>query len=171
MVEDNKKVKQILEEGLSRFWKDYGKILSVKGIHTQIKVKPIFLIGNNVNPEVAKRLMLIYLMQLTADRVIAGEVKVDSEGLKIFDGNKQVMLVKDIQTIDNMKNKMTCSLGRELAKRQSKAGTQYMEHNESGVYAFGEIKQALVDFLYDEGKHESKNLLKEALLLLTATPK
>lgn len=161
-----KNASQILEKAISKFWKDYGRTLSVRGRHTQVKVEPKYIVGNRVNPEVAKRIVMIYLMQMTTDRVVQGELKVDSEGLKIFDKGKQIMQVSDIDVIDNMENKVTCKLGKELSKRHSKEGNIFLEPNDTGIYSFGEIKQALVDFMFDVGKTDSKDLLKDAVMLL-----
>jgi hypothetical protein len=166
MNDEKQKAKEILEGALKAFWKDYGRVLSYKGKHTHVKVEPKFIIGNKINPEVAKRILAIYLMQLTADKVVKGEVRIDNDGLKIFDNGEQVINIADTNIIDKMKNKVTCGLGRELAKRTSKEGSAFLPPNDTGIYSFGEIKQALVDFMYDAQKHDSKNLLKDAVLLL-----
>ncbi|MFC1559750.1 hypothetical protein ACFLZ2_04220 [Candidatus Margulisiibacteriota bacterium] len=163
---EDKRTVTKLEDSLKEFWKDYGRTLSYKGRHTQVRVEPKFVIGNKINPEIAKRIVMIYLMQMTSDKVVEGEVKIDSDGLKIFDKGKQVAHISDVNTIDNMRNKVTCQLGRELAKKENKEGSSYLSANERGIYSFGEIKQALVDFLFDAEKHDSKNLLKDAVLLL-----
>jgi len=159
-------VKQNLEDSLKDFWKEYGRVLSVRGRHTHVKVEPKYIVGNKINPEVAKRIVMIYLMHLTSDKVVSGDVRIDSDGLKIFDKGEQIINITDANTIDSMRNKVTCGLGRELSKRCGKEGKSFLKANETGIYSFGEIKQALVDFLYDAEKNDSKDLLKEAVVLL-----
>jgi hypothetical protein len=41
-----------------------------------------------------------------------------------------------------------------------------MGSGDKDSFSFGEIKQALAEFLIDEEKHDSKNMLKDAVLLL-----
>ncbi len=48
MSDNKQKGKKILDDAISHFWKDYGRILSVRGRHTHVKVEPKFIVGNRV---------------------------------------------------------------------------------------------------------------------------
>jgi hypothetical protein len=94
------------------------------------------------------------------------EIHINHEGIKIFDGGEVVLEIVNQRLVDSMKNKVTDQLGKELAMRQKKSGGAYIESKGKENFTFGEIKQALAEFLIDSEKHDSKNMLKEAVLLL-----
>lgn len=153
-----------LEQALKAFWKDYGQGVSINARHTYVTVEPKFIIGNKVNQEVARKLIGVYLSQLSSDKIVSGEIMITKEGLKIFDSGELIMEISDQKIIDSLSNKVTHDLGTELSKRQKKTGGTYVEGKES--YTFGDIKNALSEFLLDSEKHDSKNMLKDAILLL-----
>jgi hypothetical protein len=155
-----------LEKALSAFWKDYGKGISVNAKHTQVTVEPKFIVGNRINPEIAKRIIGVYLSQITSDKIVNEQIFINHEGIKIFDEGELVLEIFNQRLVDSIKNKVTDQIGKELAKRQKKEGGIYMESSEKDSFSFGEIKQALAEFLIDEEKHDSKNMLKDAVLLL-----
>jgi hypothetical protein len=51
-------------------------------------------------------------------------------------------------------------------KKEKKGGGAYINSAGKETFTFGEIKQALAEFLMDSGKNDSKNMLKDAVLLL-----
>lgn len=156
-----------LEKALELFWKDFGKPVSVNAKHTCVNVNPKFIVGNRVNPEIAKKIIGVYLSQLTSDKVVKDEVAVTGDSLKIFDKGKLVLEVNSSRMIDSMSNGVTSEVGKELAKKQKKGGEgTYLESKDKASYTFGEIRKALVEFLMDYEKNDSKNLLKDAVLLL-----
>ena len=161
--EDNK---YQVEKALRAFWTEHGKPLSVNAKHTQVTVEPKFIVGNRINPEIAKNIIGVYLSQITSDKIVNEQIFINHEGIKIFDEGELVLEIVNQRLVDSLKNKVTDQIGKELSKRQKKEGGTYMESGEKDSFSFGEIKQALAEFLMDEEKHDSKNMLKDAVLLL-----
>jgi len=155
-----------LGKALQAFWKDYGNGISVNAKHTYVSVEPKFIIGNRVNQEVAKRLISVYLSQITSDKVVSEEVVITNNGIKLFDHGELVMEIMNQRLVDSINNEVTSQLGKELSQIEKKSGGTYIEGKETPSYTFGEIKQALTEFLFDMEKQDSKNLLKDAILLL-----
>jgi len=162
----NEENKYQVEKALRAFWAEHGKPLSVNAKHTQVTVEPKFIVGNRINPEIAKKIIGVYLSQITSDKVVNEEIFINHEGIKIFDEGELVLEIVNQRLVDSLKNKVTDQIGKELSKRQKKEGGTYMESGEKDSFSFGEIKQALAEFLMDEEKHDSKNMLKDAVLLL-----
>jgi hypothetical protein len=155
-----------LEKAVKAFWADHGKPLSVNAKHTQVTVEPKFIVGNRINPEIAKKIIGVYLSQITSDKIVNEEIFINHEGIKIFDEGELVLEIVNQKLVDSLKNKVTDQIGKELSKRQKKEGGTYIKPDEKESFSFGEIKQALAEFLIDEEKHDSKNMLKDAVLLL-----
>ena len=155
-----------LEKALFEFWKDHGKPISVNAKHTQVTVDPKFIVGNRINPEIAKRIIGVYLSQITSDKVVKEDIQIDNEGIKIFDKGEIVLEIVNQRFVDSIANEVTTQLGKELAKREKKGSGAYIGSGDKENFTFGEIKQALAEFLMDEEKHDSKNMLKDAVLLL-----
>ncbi len=155
------------EKALEAFWKDYGKPVNVNAKHTCVNVHPKFIVGNRVNPEVARKIMAVYLSQLNSDRVVNEEIVISNDSVKIFDDGKLIMEVTSRSLVDSISNEVTNDIGRELSMKQKAGGEgAYIGEKQDNVYTFGEIRQALTEFLIDSSKNDSKNLLKEAVLLL-----
>lgn len=163
---DEKERLSRLERALRAFWEDYGEDISVNAKHTYVKVEPKYILGNVVNPEVAKRIMSVYLSELTSDQIVRDEILVTKDGVKIYHQGDFIMEIDNQKLIDNISNKVTAKLGEELAKKQKKGGGNYLAPKEKAEYTFGEIKHALAEFLLDQEKHDSKNMLKDAVMLL-----
>lgn len=155
-----------IEKALKAFWLDHGKDFSVNAKHTCVTVEPKYVIGNRINPEIAKKIIGVYLSQITSDKIVSEQILVNEDGIKIFEEGELVLEIVNRKLVDSIKNKVTSQLGRELAKREKKSGGTYIESGEKENYTFGEIKQALAEFLVDAEKHDSKNMLKDAILLL-----
>jgi len=164
MINDENKYQ--VENALSAFWLDHGKPISFNAKHTCVSIEPKFIIGNRINPEIAKKIIGVYLSQITSDKVVSEQVIIGNEGIKIFDEGEVVVEIVNQRLVDSVSNNVTDQLGKELAKRQKKSGGTYIESKEKANFTFGEIKQALAEFLMDSEKHDSKNMLREAVLLL-----
>ena len=162
----NEENKYQVEKALRAFWAEHGKPLSVNAKHTQVTVEPKFIVGNRINPEIAKKIIGVYLSQITSDKVVNEEIFINHEGIKIFDEGELVLEIVNQRLVDSLKNKVTDRIGKELSKRHKKEGGTYMGSGDKDSFSFGEIKQALAEFLIDEEKHDSKNMLKDAVLLL-----
>jgi hypothetical protein len=155
-----------LQKALEAFWTDNGTASAVNGRHTTVEVKPKFIVGNRVNPEVAKRILGVYLSQLTSDKIVNEDIVITDNAVRMYEEGKMIMEVINHGFVDGMKNEVTSKLGEELSKKTKKSGGNYLEHKEQGSYTYGQIKQALVDFMLDMGKNDSKNMLKDAILLI-----
>jgi len=155
-----------LEQALKEFWKDHGEGVAVNAKHTYVNVEPKFIVGNRVNTEVAKRIIGVYLSQLTSDKIVDEEIMITKHGFKIFEEGQLILEITNQKMVDSLNNKITSHLGKELAKREKKSGGTYIAAKQEDNYTFGEIKHALAEFLVDAEKHDSKNMLKDAVLLL-----
>jgi hypothetical protein len=162
----NEENKYQVEKALKAFWVDHGKPISVNAKHTCVNVEPKFIIGNRINPEVAKKIISVYLSHITSDKIVNEDIHIDHEGIKIFEEGEVVLEIVNQRLVDSVSNKVTNQLGQELSKRQRKSGGTYIESGEKENFTFGEIKQALAEFLVDSEKNDSKNMLKDAVLLL-----
>lgn len=162
----NEENKYQIEKALKAFWLDHGKPISVNAKHTQVIVEPKFIIGNRINPEIAKRIIGVYLSQITSDKVVNEEIFINNDGVKMFDKGELVLEIVNERFVDSISNKVTSQLGKELSKKQKKSGGTYIGPSEKEIFTFGEIKQALAEFLMDEEKYDSKNMLKDAVMLL-----
>jgi hypothetical protein len=155
-----------LQKALEAFWHEYGVSSSVNAKHTVVDVRPKFIVGNRVNPEVAKRILSVYLSQLTSDKLVKEEVVITDNAVRMYDDGKVIMEVVNHGFVDGMKNEVTSKLGEELSKKERKNGGAYVEKHEHNTYTYGQIKAALCDFMADMGKNDSKNMLKDAILLI-----
>jgi len=155
-----------IEKALKAFWREHGRNIAVNAEHTLVNVEPKYIIGDRINPEIAKKIIGVYLSQLTSDRVVSGQLVINNEGLKIFDKGEVVLNIVNQKYIDSISNSVTAQLGKELSKREKKAGGTYLASGEKDRYTFGEIRQALAEFLADKEKNDSKDMLKDAVLLL-----
>jgi hypothetical protein len=162
----NEENKYQVEKALKAFWLEHGKPITINAKHTCVNVEPKFIIGNRLNPEIAKKIISVYLSQITSDKVVSEQILIDHDGVKIFDEGEVVLEIVNQRLVDSITNKVTSQLGKELAKREKKAGGTYIESADKESFTFGEIKQALAEFLVDSEKHDSKNMLKDAVLLL-----
>ena len=162
----NEEHKYEVEKILKSFWLDHGKTVAVNARHTTVNVEPKFIIGNRINPEVAKKIIGVYLSQLSSDKVVTDQVIINSDGIRVFDEGKMVLEIVNSRFVDSVSNSVTSQIGKELVKKEKKGGGAYISSPNKETFTFGEIKQALAEFLTDYGKNDSKNMLKDAVLLL-----
>ncbi len=155
-----------VEKALRAFWLDHGRPITVNARHTCVSVEPKYIVGNRINPEIAKKIIAVYLSQITSDRIVNEEIHINHEGIKIYEKGEVVLEIVNQRLVDSIKNKVTDQVGKELSKRQRKTGGTYIEAGEKESFTFGEIKQALAEFLMDSEKHDSRNMLRDAVLLL-----
>jgi len=155
-----------LEKAIKAFWREHGKPIAVNAKHTCVTVEPKFIIGNRINPAIAKRIIGVYLSQITSDKVVNEEILINNDGVKMFDKGELVLEIVNERFVDSISNKVTSQVGNELTKKQKKSGGTYIGSGEKETFTFGEIKQAMAEFLMDEEKHDSKNMLKDAVMLL-----
>ena len=164
--EDKKTIEalKILEKALREFWKDNGKYFIANGRHTDVVIEPKFIVGHDVNPEVAKQVIMTYLSRITLEDILNEKVIITPDLIIIKDDAGQIIAeIKSRKIIDKTSNKIISRLGRELSRHERKKGGAYLEPKDD--YTFGDIKTGLIEYFMDMEKHDSKNLLAEATLI------
>lgn len=162
---DHEKMKA-LEDAMEVFWKKNGKTLSVNAQHTYVTIHPKFIIGNRINPDVAKKILGVYLSQLNSDKIVKEEIIITNNGMKMMDGDKVILDIVNEKLVDSIHNEVTEKLGHELSKKHKKDGGGTYLDGMKQQYTFGDIKEALSQFMIDSGKNDSTNMLKDAVMLL-----
>jgi len=163
----NKTAFEEIEESLRKLWLEKGKAPIIKAKHTELFVEPKVFIGGEVNPEIGKLIVKEYLSKISINEIAKGKVVITSDLIKIKgDDGKLLAEVRGKKIIDSMINKITNYLGKQLAEKTSKDGDPYVQKKETSAYAFGDIKGALIEFLMDMEKNDSKNLVRDAIVLL-----
>lgn len=166
-TEQEKTALQKVEAILKRFWMDKKKSRLIKARHTEVLVEPRVFVGGHVNPEISKLLIQEYLAKITVEDIARGGVIITSDRIMIYDDSRKLTAeVGGKKIIDSMINKITDFLGRELSAKTSRDGDRYVEPRQEGAYSFGDIKGALIEFLHDMEKNDSKNLVRDAIILL-----
>jgi len=84
MIEEKSCLEKV-EEGLSQFWREYGRSSLIKGLHTEITIEPRFFINGILNTEIAELLVEVYLSKVPRADLESGKVTVDEGGLSIKD--------------------------------------------------------------------------------------
>ena len=156
-----------LEQSLKEFWRDYSRASIIKAANAEISIEPRMIIAEKINPEVARRLVVVFLSQVSPEDILDEQIVLEPERILIRDeeGNP-VLEITDPALVDIVSNEVTGFVGSELSRRPRPDGENYLDSKETGSYTFGEIKTALVEFLLDQERKDSKNLLKDATLLL-----
>jgi hypothetical protein len=131
-----------------------------------VTVQPKFIIGNRINPEVAKKILGVYLSQLNSDKIVKEELIITNNGIKMMDHGEVILDVVNEKYVDSMHNPLTDKLGHELSKRHKKAGGGTYLDGMKQQYTYGDIKEALAQFMTDVEKNDSTNMLKDAVMLL-----
>ncbi len=167
---DNKTALEQAEEQLKKFWLEKSHAPIIKAKHTEIFVEPRVFVGGEINPEIMKLVVSEYLSKVSVEDIGKGRVIITSDLIKIKDDDGTLLAeVRGKRIIDSMINKITRYLGKQLAEKTSKDGDPYLEPKEEGFYSFGDIKDALVEFLMDMERHDSKNLVRDAIILIKKT--
>lgn len=157
----NKTQIDILEEALNAFWEKYNRRGPIKARHTEVSVKPKTFVGDHLNQQLASKLVEVYLAKVTLKHVLAGRVTISKDLIQIKDEKGAVVAeVTSKKLINKMINQATVLLGRHLAEKEmvSKSPNQ--------IYSFGDIQEALIQYINHTEKHDSKNLVKDATVLL-----
>ncbi len=79
----SKEQKGELEKGISSFWKDYGHNISVSAKLCNFVIQPRFIVGNAVNAEVSKKLVMVYISQSTSEKLASGMIKQFNDSVSI----------------------------------------------------------------------------------------
>ncbi len=171
---EERKVKTALEraeDDFRKFWLEKSKAPIIKAKHTELFIEPKVFIGGELNPEIGRLVVQEYLSKVSLEDIAKGRVIITSDMIKIRDDDGLTLAeIRSKKMIDSMINKITNYLGRELSEKTSKDGDLYVNPKDGGPYAFGDIKGALAEFLMDMEKNDSKNLVRDAIILLRKFP-
>ncbi|MDD5593253.1 MAG: hypothetical protein PHG97_00750 [Candidatus Margulisbacteria bacterium] len=96
MSEEKDPINQ-LEEMFKEFWKEKGNTSIIAAKHTEFTVEPKIFIGDKLNPEILKLLVINYLVQSTKqDSGIGANIEVSPERLVIkTPKGKPLVIVSD----------------------------------------------------------------------------
>jgi|GEM_PF-699145 len=158
-----------IEDALKWFWRKNSGVKTMKCKNAEFFVEPRVFIGDEVNPEIARLIVSRYLARVTPEDVINKKVVILEDKIIINDDDgKQILEVKSRQLIDKMANRLTNMVGQELSGRMDKEGVPYLKSELEDEFSFGDIKESLIRFIADAGKHDSKNLMKDAVMLINS---
>ena len=89
-----------LEDALKSFWRKKGKPSVIAARHTEFTVEPKVFLGDKLNPEVLKLLVVNYLANTSVQDSGAGNIEVTPEKLIIkTPKGKPVVIVRDKRII------------------------------------------------------------------------
>jgi len=165
--EQNKTALERIEEALKWFWRKHSGAKMMKAKNTEFIVEPKIFIGDKLNPEIARLIIRRYLAKVTPDDIIKRKVIITPEKIIINDDDgKKILEVKSKRLIYSMVNRLTNMIGLELSLRMRKDGEPYLQSEEKNNFSFGDVKDALIQFVADMEKNDSKNLMRDAVLLI-----
>ncbi len=167
---ENKTALEKIEEALKWFWRKESGAKMMKAKNAEFIVEPKMFIGGEINPEIAQLIIKRYLARVTTEDIINRKVVIAEDKIIINDDNGNKLLeVKSKSIINKMVNRLTNMLGLELSERMNKNGEPYLRH-EGGKdnFSYGDIKDALIKFMTDMGRNDSKNLMKDAVMLINS---
>lgn len=88
--------KKELESKLRNFWLDHGEASVIAGKHAEFVVEPKIYFGDKLNPEVAKLIIQIYLLQCSKEDTAAGRILASPNKIVIKDSKgKPAVIVRD----------------------------------------------------------------------------
>jgi len=100
MSDKEKDPLQQLEEILKDFWRKNGNPHLIAAKHTEFMVEPKVFMGDKLNPEILKLLVVNYLAQTSKQDSGTGNIEVTPEKLVIkTPKGKPVVMVRDKQII------------------------------------------------------------------------
>ena len=137
--DDTPERKLELEASLEQFWKDFGHTISVNGKHTCFVIRPKMIIGGNINSEVSKKLVVVYLSQSTAEKISRGTITVTYKTVTIKTRNGKSML-----EITNKKivSELTVICGMQQKEAEPNTAGSYAS-NPFGAYKAGQPGMAM----------------------------
>jgi hypothetical protein len=150
-----------VEAALNEFWTAYSRQLPIKGRHTEVTVKPRILVGDELNPQIIQKIVEVYLLKATVKHILSGKVVIADNCIQIKnDAGKVIVEITNAALIKKVINQVTVQLGRHLADKKLVAPRP------NQIYCFGDIQEALVEYLKQSEKCDSQNLLRDATVLL-----
>ena len=93
-MEENKKQSCFdkVEAALNAFWLDHGAQPAIKARHTEVSIEPRFFVGDRLNPQIAKKIVEVFLLNATPAHFISGRITVTKEGVQIKDARGAVIV-------------------------------------------------------------------------------
>ncbi|MFA4858394.1 MAG: hypothetical protein WC901_05340 [Candidatus Margulisiibacteriota bacterium] len=150
-----------VEAALNEFWNTYSKQLPIKGRHTEVTIKPRVFIGDELNPQIIQKIIEVYLLKMSIKHILSGKVVITDSNLQIKnDEGKVIVEISNAALIKKIVNQVTVQLGRHLAEKKLVAPRP------NQIYCLGDIQGALVEYLKQSEKCDSKNLVRDATVLL-----
>jgi hypothetical protein len=96
MLEEEKSALEKLEEVLNDLWKQSGNASIIAAKHTEFMVEPKIFLGDKLNPEILKLLVINYLAQSAKQDSGVGNVEVTPEKMTIKSPKgKPLVVVRD----------------------------------------------------------------------------
>ena len=138
--DDTPERKLELEASLEQFWNDFGHTISVNGKHTCFVIRPKMIIGGNVNSEVSKKLVVVYLSQSPAEKVSKGTITISYKTVTIKNKNG-----KNILEITNKKivSELTVICGSVQKEKEPVQRGDYDSNPFSSLNASPQLETAL----------------------------
>ena len=100
MANEEKSALENFEESLKAFWREKGNASIISAKHTEFMVEPKIFLGDKLNPEILKLLVINYLVQTSRQDSGTGNIEVTPEKLVIkTPGGKPLVIVRDKQLI------------------------------------------------------------------------
>jgi len=169
-MSSNKTALEKAEDLLKKFWRENSKAPVIKAKHAELRIEPRVFVGGKLNSEIARLLVKEYLSKISMEDIARGRVIITSDRIRIRDeSGKTIAEIRSKALINSMINRITNYLGKALSERQAKEGIPYIQPNKDGSYAFGDIKNGLIEFLGDMQKNDSKNLVRDAIIMIRKT--
>jgi hypothetical protein len=99
-MSEEKSALEQLEELLKNLWRQNGSASVIAAKHTEFVVEPLVFIGDKLNPEILKLLVINYLTQTSKQDSGTGNIEVTPEKLVIKAPNgKPLVIVRDQKLI------------------------------------------------------------------------
>ncbi|MFC1568266.1 hypothetical protein ACFL37_01045 [Candidatus Margulisiibacteriota bacterium] len=99
-MSEEKTATQKLEELLKGFWKKTGNPHIIAARHTEFVVEPMVFLGDKLNPQILKLLVVNYLTQTSAQDSGTGNIDVTPDKLVIKNSEgKPLVMVRDKKLI------------------------------------------------------------------------
>ncbi len=101
MADEKKQRPLNLQEDLKAFWRKNGSPTVIAAKHTEFTVEPKVFIGDKLNPEILKLLVISYLNHTSKQDSGTGKVEVNDDKLVIKSPNgKPLIIVRDRKIIE-----------------------------------------------------------------------
>ncbi|MBU0629307.1 MAG: hypothetical protein KKC80_00110 [Candidatus Margulisbacteria bacterium] len=98
-MSEEKSALEKLEESLKEFWRQSGQASVIAAKHTEFVIEPKVFLGDKLNPEILKLLVLNYLTQTSRQDSGIGNVEVSTDKLIIKSPKGKPLVIINDQRI------------------------------------------------------------------------